>query len=171
MSRLAGRLAEGEQSAWAELYDVTVDALFHYVTALSGDRGAAEEILQEVFIRLFRFRDRLMDVGDLRAYVFMVTRNETNRWLSRTPRRPRPLQLDEQSALQVNDSHEEDAEFLRYVLAQLSNDEREIVHLKIYSEFTFAQIAEILEEPVGTCASRYRRTLSKLRTNIQEQIG
>ncbi|TWU45102.1 ECF RNA polymerase sigma factor SigL [Novipirellula aureliae] len=171
MSSLAMRLADDEQSAWAELYDATANSLFHYVTVLAGDRDASAEILQEVFVRLFRHRDRLRNVDDLNAFVFAVTRNETNRWLSQKSRRPKSMELGEHLDRQATDSYAEDTELLQLTLQKLSAEDREIIHLKIYSELTFSQIADVLELPIGTCASRYRRTISKLRSSIQEQIG
>jgi RNA polymerase sigma-70 factor, ECF subfamily len=171
MSELAMRLADGEQSAWTELYDSTSNSLYHYLTALTGEPNAAADVLQEVFVRLFRSRNRLREVTDLKSFVFTVTRNETNRWLKDRSKRMGPLQLDSESVWSFDESILEHSELVRYALGLVSQQEHEIVHLKIYGEFTFAQIAEILGLPVGTCASRYRRALTKIQATIQEQIG
>ncbi len=170
MSGLASRLADDEQSAWAELYDATANSLFHYITTLTGDPDVTAEILQETFVRLFRTRERLRTVEDLKAFVFTVTRNEANRWLSTRARRPRFSELNEHLAWHAGDSQHEDTDLLHHAIAGLSVDQREVVHLKTYCEFTFAQIAEVLNLPVGTCTSRYRRALSTIRTTIQEQL-
>lgn len=171
MSELSMRLAEGEQSAWTELYDATADSLYHYLTALTGESDAATDILQEAFVRLFRARNRLREVTDLKSFVFTVTRNETNRWLKDRSKRMGPLQLDSQSVWRFDESSLEHSELVRYALGLVSQQEHEIVHLKVYGEFTFAQIAEILGLPVGTCASRYSRAITKIHATIQEQIG
>ncbi len=170
MENLASRLANDEQSAWEELYDATADSLFHYVTVLSGDADATAEILQEAFLRLFRARGRLTHCTDLRAYVFMVTRNEAYRWLRKHARHRGQSPLDDQTLTLAPQRSTDEVELAQHALAALSNDEQELIHLKLDFNFTFAQIARILDWPVGTCASRYRRALAKLRTCIQEQV-
>lgn len=80
MGDLASRLADDDQSAWAELYDATADVLFPYVTVLVGDPDAATEIFQESFVRLYQSRQRLREVNDLKAFAFTIVRNEANRW-------------------------------------------------------------------------------------------
>src|SRR5947209_19856301 len=76
MSDLATRLARGEPAAFAELYDRCGDRCHHYLSAYLGSRDAADDVLQETFVRLVRGRGRLAKVDNLVAYVFTVARNE-----------------------------------------------------------------------------------------------
>ncbi|TWU42244.1 RNA polymerase sigma factor [Novipirellula artificiosorum] len=171
MSGLPSRLADDEPSAWAELYDATADGLFQYVTVLAGDPDAAAEIFQEGFVRLYRSRERLREVDDLKAFVFTVIRNETNRWLSHKQKRMAETATDEPLAESVVHSDDDDTELIRHALKTLSEEEQELIELKVYAQLTFTQISKILRLPSGTCASRYRRSLAKMRLVIQEQIG
>ena len=170
MSRLALRLADDEQSAWAELYDATADALFQYVTVLAGNPDAAADVFQEAFVRLYKSRDRLREVDDLKAFVFTVIRNETNRWLSQRRKRTAEAVIDEPIVACTNVSKDDDTELIRHALTTLSKQEQELIQLKVYAQMTFAQISEILKLPIGTCASRYRRSLEKMRSILQEQM-
>src|SRR5262245_4361806 len=78
MEPLGKRLAAGEPSAFAELYDLCAARCHHYLTVRLAAREAADEVLQEAFVRLVRRRQRLADVENLLAYVFAVVRNEAN---------------------------------------------------------------------------------------------
>ena len=169
MTGMASQLSKGEPFAWEQLYDATADQLFHYLSVLAGDQDAAAEILQETFVRLFRRRERLDSVNDLQAYVFTVARNEANRVLRNTKAANGDAMLAEFACWDLNRSRQEDIELVQFALRELSRGEHEVVCLKVYSGFTFAQIASILELPQGTCASRYRRALDKLKSRIQEQ--
>jgi len=171
MSELASRLADDEDSAWAELVDASADAMFAYVIVLVGNREAAADVLQEAFLRLHQSRERLRDVDDLNAFVFTVIRNEANRALTRNRKHAATGEIGE--ALIETDSHSQgdNVELIRHAMTTLSSKEREIVQMKVYAQMTFTQIAAVLELPMGTCTSRYRRSLEKMRTLLQEPIG
>lgn len=171
MSELASRLADDEGSAWAELYDMTIDAMFAYVTVVVGNRETAADVVQEAFLRLHRSRDRLRGVEDLNAFVFTVVRNEANRSLARNRKHASNGELAEPPIDEFSHSHDDDLELIHHALTMLSVDERELIQMKIFGQMTFSQIAAVLELPIGTCTSRYRRSLEKMRVFLQEQIG
>jgi|GEM_PF-1841353 len=170
MSELASRLADDEDSAWAELYDMTADAMFAYVTVLVGNREAASDVLQEAFLRLHRSRSRLRDVDDLKAFVFTVVRNETNRSLTRNRKHATTGEVTEPRIETDAHSHGDNTELIRHALTMLSSEEQELIQMKVYAQMTFTQIAAVLDLPMGTCTSRYRRSLEKMRIILQEQI-
>lgn len=173
MRELASRLADDEESAWGELYDATADTMFGYVVALLGSRESAADVFQEAFLRLHRSRERFREIDDLNAFVFTVIRNETNRKLKKNQKQVVSREFAEayvesHSRSDVN-SQMNDAELIRHVLSNLSCDEQELIRMKVYAQMTMEQIATILGLPIGTCASRYRRSLLKMRVLVQEQ--
>ena len=76
MNELGQRLARGEPTAFAELYDHCADRCHHYLTVFLGSRDAADDVLQETFVRLVRNRGKLGGVENLPAYLFVAARNE-----------------------------------------------------------------------------------------------
>src|SRR5580704_825569 len=86
MNDLGKRLARGESSAFANLYDKCGDRCHHYLTVFLGSRDAADEVLQETFIRVVRRRGKLASVDNPSAYVFAVARNEGLRYAERRAR-------------------------------------------------------------------------------------
>jgi RNA polymerase sigma-70 factor (ECF subfamily) len=166
MGDLGKRLARGEPAAFAELYDRCSDRCHHYLSMYLGSRDAADEVLQETFVRLVRGRARLARVDNLVAYVFTVARNEAARHAGRRARhRQRYTPLAAADLFHDTDDalRRETAEAVVAALRQISDDQREVVELKVYGGLTFREIAEITGVPLQTAATRYRSALERLR--------
>jgi RNA polymerase sigma-70 factor (ECF subfamily) len=166
MNDLAQRLARGEPTAFAELYDCCGDRVHHYLTAFLGSRDAADETLQDTFVRLARNRGRLGSVDNLVAFVFTVARNEALRALERRAREKKRLAPLEAADLfyDADDvARREQAEAMARGLRRLGDAQREVVELKIYGGLTFREIAEITGVPLQTSATRYRAALERLK--------
>ena len=165
MAELGERLAAGERSAFAELYDGCADRVHHYLVVRLGSRDDADDALQETFVRLARTRTNLGAVENLTAYVFAVARNEATR-LSAARARERNQNSERIAGGDLfcdtrNDS--EAAELLAEALARLSPEEREVVELKSFGGLVLREIAEVTGAPLGTVATRYRMAIARLR--------
>jgi RNA polymerase sigma-70 factor (ECF subfamily) len=167
MEPVGQRLAAGEPDAFAALYGHLATRCHHYLVAKLRCRDAADEVLQDIFVRLVRQRDRLAGVENLTAYVFAVARNEVARFCERRGREgPRQSLAAEDVFLEAKSddpARRDEAECAARALEQLADDVREIVELKIYGGLTFREIAELLEMPQGTVATRYRTALARLK--------
>src|SRR3712207_5436277 len=89
MDKLTERLAQGDQEAFAELYDSCAGRCHHYLSVHLGSRDAADEVLQETFLRLVRSRGKLVGVDNLVAYVFPIARSEAGRHAGRKAQQAR----------------------------------------------------------------------------------
>lgn len=168
MEPLARRLSAGEPAAFAELYELCAARCHHYLVARLGARDAADDVLQDVFVRLARQRASLAQVDNLVAYVFAVARNESIRYAERRgleKRRRQPLLAEELFLPSPGDDPvwRDDAESATRALSQLSDEAREVVELKVYAGLAFREIAELLGLPQGTVATRYRTALGRLK--------
>ena len=174
MDDLARGLAAGEHEAFARLYDALADRLHHYAAILLGSRQDADDVLQETFIRLARHRRKLADVENLTAYVFQVARNEAMRLARRNARHrshEAGLSVEELFVPAVESSASGRAEeLLARGLARLNDKHREVIELKTFGRLTFAQIAEVLEIPPGTAASRYQAAVQRLRFLLRREM-
>jgi RNA polymerase sigma-70 factor (ECF subfamily) len=176
MDERARRLARGDPSAFAELYDACADRLHHYLVMRLGSRSDADDVLQETFVRLARTREKLASVEDVVAYVFAVARNEALRRFERRRREGRDQAAPSRQALfqpAPGDalSEIETAEWVAASMARLSPEHREVIELKIYAGLTFREIAEVTGLPQGTVATRYRSAIEKLRGQMVEERG
>jgi len=173
MDDLTRRLANGDQAAFAELYDACCARMFHYLLIRLGSRQDAEDVLQETFVRLARQHRHLASVRSIEAYVFSVARNEAHRVGTQRQREPVRQPIAALTSLVDSRTGEngrqiEITEAVRSMLLTLSPDRRDVVELKIYAELTFREIAAVLAAPLGTVATRYRSALQQLRRRLEE---
>jgi RNA polymerase sigma-70 factor (ECF subfamily) len=167
---LASRLARGEESAFAELYDAAADRLYRFLTARLGSRDSAADVLQTTFLRVVEKRRHFARVENPVAYLFRVASNEASRAMSRTRRTNREQMSTDNLASDDRGLSQEDAEIVTVALETLDPSDRELIELKVFAGLTFREIAETLEQPPGTVATRYRRALESLRPWLTKQL-
>lgn len=151
-------------SRWCEaLYHAKASELLLYGRALGLSHGEAEDVLHETFLALVRreempakpehycvrsFRNRALNYR--RSLWRRLTREwESQRWFEKSPE----IGPEEQEAMKA--------------LALLPAEQREVIVLKIWHEYTFEEIADLLEVSPNTAAGRYRYGLQKLRARMK----
>lgn len=174
--RLVARLAAGEHWALGPLYSRHADFVFG-VAAQMVDRATAEEIVQEVFLAVWRKADSYDPArGAFRAWVHRITQTRVLNELRRRGRRPRAaddpdgLHLD---AIEDPDPDPADVVWLddrraavRAAMADLPPPQREAVRMAFYEELSHQEVASALHLPLGTAKTRIRAGLQKLRQNL-----
>jgi len=167
MERLKKQIAAGESEAFVELYDLLGERLLRYLTARL-NANDAHDVLQEVFVRLVRYRRKLAKSDNLNAYVFLVARNEANRWMAKNGRRTSgqnvQLETDVVAGKASIGARCEQQETVAHLLAHLTSEVQEIVQLKIHSGLTFVEVAQIVGMPESTVATKYRRGILKMQS-------
>ena len=156
---LLQRISRGDVEALGELYDRYSGLLYQFALALVRSRDAAEEVVQESFLGLLKSRSGLADVQDIRSYLLRIVRNEVSHRRRRHEADPSALEVVEAreglsagEVLEVNEA-----------MARLPEEQLTVVVLKVWQGMTFAEVAEALDIPANTVASRYRYALEKLR--------
>ncbi|MBX3472560.1 MAG: RNA polymerase sigma factor [Planctomycetes bacterium] len=144
-------------------------AMFRQALALLGDRAAAEDVVQEAFLRTWRRRERVRDPAALDGYLVQAARHlalDHLRWRERRPAPPEdagdPLVLprtEDAAAL---------AERLSRALHLLPPEQREVVLLHLIEGRTFPEVAARTGAPLGTVHSRYRVALARLRERLED---
>jgi len=175
MDKLGERLARGDAAAFAELYDACADRVHHYLTMRLRSRDDADDVLQETFVRLVRSLHKLQRVENLTAYLFTMARNEAMRHCERKSKestRQIELTADDLFATPSSDIQtREAAEMIVVALRDLSEEQREVVELKVYGELTFREIGEVMGIPLATAATRYRTALERLKDWLARQLS
>jgi len=166
-ARFLAALAAGEGWAFQSLYDFLGERLYRVAFALLGRREDAEDAVQDVFLSLVRYRKSLLQVADLPAYVFAALRRAAAQVAASRARAPAPLEAEVPAGVE-GDSPGLATDRLERALRALPEEQREVLHLKIEGELTFAEIAGVLGVSLHTVASRYRRALEKLRDRLKE---
>lgn len=176
---LNAAMVAGETSALGALYDRHAHIVFALLLRILRDRTAAEDLLQEVFLRAWQQADLFDETrGTMRCWLYSMAHNLALNELRRRGRRP---QLHEPAASDADDGDKafaalvdpgtdpaDDACYalrnaqIAAVLAQLPPPQREL--LSLYAAgFSQSEIAARLGEPLGTIKSRMRRSLAHLR--------
>lgn len=170
MRTLADRLACGEDSAFAELYDACADRLHAFAAAGLYSGEMASDVVQTTFMRVVKSRRRFRSVANPIAYVFQIARNEVARAAAK--QRGLKVQSIEDTTQVVDFRRPEcsaDDEAVAVALGRLASADRELIELKLYAGLTFQEIAEATRQPQGTVATRYRRALESLRGWLEKQ--
>jgi len=169
-------IARYNGDAFAEAYRRHAGAVFTLAQRMLWERSLAEEMVQEIFLRLWEQPDRFEQArGSLRSFLLMDTHGRcVDRIRSDTRRRQR----EERSAraemvgdydLDLEAYDLEVAEQVREVLATLSEAERRAIELAYFGGHTYREVARILDQPEGTIKSRIRTGLMRLRTQLLDR--
>jgi RNA polymerase sigma-70 factor (ECF subfamily) len=153
-----------EQPSWCEpLYSAKASELIVYGRALGLSHGEAEDVLQETFVALLKLKERPKQPEHYCVRTFRnralnyrrglwrrLTREwESLRWFERAPQES----PTERQAMRA--------------LAELPQDQREVIVLKIWHEYTFEEIGTLLDLSPNTAAGRYRYGLQKIRISLK----
>ena len=169
---LLGRVAEGDEAAFAELYDRFARPVYTLCVRALGDRGRAEDATQEAFASIWRAA-RTFDRsrGSAAAWIFTVARNaatDTARRRVPLPVDSAPERADPSPAPDEQAVTSADAFRLHAAVGTLSEREREVIELAYFSGLSQSEIAERLSTPLGTVKTRTRSALRRLAARLGE---
>lgn len=159
---------DGDVAQLGHLFERYHVRLFAYLYRVTDSRAAAEDLVQDVFVRVLKYRATFRDDGRFDTWVFRIARNARNDHF----RRAAPVEPLQDDALEHPSpecdpaallEQERDADRLRRALARLRDDRRELIALARYEGLKHEQIAEILGVGVGTVKVRLHRALLELR--------
>lgn len=158
-------LGRGERSALAELFDLCGQDFYGLALCRTGHIQDAEDVVQEVFVRLARTRARLGLVRNPRSYLLGIAHRAA---IDVLRRRRRTVELDETLLDPVAADHDRaaDAGRLSRLLQELPTAQREAVWLRHFAGLSFSEIGDVTEVPTFTAASRYRLGIARLRRRL-----
>jgi RNA polymerase sigma-70 factor (ECF subfamily) len=169
-------IARYNADAFAEAFRRHAGAVFSLAQRMLWERALAEELVQEIFLRLWEQPDRYDQArGSLRSFLLMDAHARcVDRIRSDTRRREREERTARAVVVTEYDldleAHDLDvAEQVRDVMATLSDAERRAIELAYFGGHTYREVARILDEPEGTIKSRIRTGLMRLRTQLLDR--
>jgi RNA polymerase sigma-70 factor (ECF subfamily) len=173
-SELIPRVQRGDLAAFEALYDRYKGQVYRAALAITRDQGAAEDILQECFLRVYAYIDRIDVARPLSPWIHRVAVNLSYNWV--TKRRRWFPSLGEVIEQFVGDHHdspehvverEELQRIVQEAIHSLSFAQRVVVILFYLNGFSLEEVAYILDCPVGTVKSR----LYYGRQNLRRKLG
>lgn len=175
---LMGLVRDGEVQAFEVIFDRHAPAAFSLAYRMCGRRAAAEDIVQDAFLSLWRsavgYDPRR---GSVRSWVLSVVHNRAIDAFRRQGSRDRRDVSDEgiaerlpaPDATDAEVERRDDARQVRTALDELPPDQRRVIELAYFGGFTHNQIAEMLDLPPGTVKGRMRLGLTKMRYVLGEE--
>lgn len=163
-----------------------IDALYRTALRMTRNPSDAEDLVQEAYLRAFRSLHQFTEGTNLRAWIFRIMTNAYINEYRKRSRRPTRTSLDDMeefylydhlidSGVQPSDDGPEEQVLNRITaddvigaLDELSDDFRSVVLLADVEGFSYKEIAEILDIPVGTVMSRLYRARRKLQRNLYD---
>jgi RNA polymerase sigma-70 factor (ECF subfamily) len=170
---LALAIARYREDALAEAYRRHAGAVFGLARRLLHEKAAAEEVVQEVFVRLWNAPDRFdPERGSLRSYLLAQAHGRAvDQLRSESSRRRREEREARETAQGGYDLEHEVADIIiadqvREILGGLPDTERRPIELAYFRGHTYREVAAILGEPEGTVKSRIRSGLKRMHSQL-----
>jgi len=165
---LMSRVRDGELDRLSELFERHHRRLFAFFLRLAGSRDAAEDLVQEVFVRMLKYRHTYREEAEFTPWMFSVARNAA---VDHYRGKPRELQEDPEAPEPVAPSvhpverleKREQSELLQAALGRLPREKRELLLLARFGEMKYDSIGELLGISVGAVKVRVHRALKELR--------
>ncbi len=169
--RLILRTAKGSERAFEKLYEAYAVPIYNYLVRLTHEEAVAENLLQETFLAVWEGAGEFRGEAQVKNWIYRIAHHQAVTWLRKTrvDELPREIPLTESH---LQDAPQEDpetlaieearAEDVRRALERLSTLHRAVVELAYVHEFTYREIARIMDCPEGTVKSRMSYALKRL---------
>ena len=167
--QLVARIRAGDQLALSELYDRYSTVVYGVALRILQDTGAAEDLLQEIFLQLWRKPDAFdSSRGSLTAWLAVIARHRS---IDRLRKRRPETDIEDCVIAGGADPRDETErsmviEKVRVVMNEMSTDQRTAMEMAFFQGMTHTEIAEKTGEPLGTIKTRIRSGLQQLRSRF-----
>lgn len=179
---LIARFQEGDVYAFEQIVHRYKDPLINFIYHFLGDRIDAEDVIQETFLRVFKYKHMYRNIAKFSTWIYTIASNLAKTELRRRRRR-RILSLSKMgyedrdydlpdaysSPERVVDGEMKD-EMIRKEIEDLPIKFREVIVLRDIQEFSYEEISKILKIPIGTVKSRVNRGRLRLQKRLQHLL-
>jgi len=162
--------AEGSSAAWEEIVTTYARRVYALLHSQCGDSDLAEEITQSTFCTIAVKLAAYTELGRFEAWLFRIAMNRLRDEMRRRRRQAVAIDSEALASFAGQDPRSTDQRVpddpeiaaLRSAMSRLNEADREVIQLRHYGGLSFRQIAELLDQPLGTVLARQHRALQKL---------
>ncbi len=176
-AELLRRIAEQDRLAFGEFYDQTARSLYSIACRMLGNEGEAEEVIQDAFVQIWNKAEKYDPAkGQAFHWTLALTRNLCLDRLRARQRRSRVLvemegegEVESPAPAAASETAwpEADTAVIQSAMNELPPDQRQAIEMAFFGGLTHQEIADTLNEPLGTIKARVRRGMLKLRTALE----
>jgi len=164
--------SRGDTGAWEQVIGLYASRVFALARSRCRNVDLAEEITQSVFVTLAAKvgAGEYVEQGRFEAWLFRIVMNRIRDEMRRRKRQAEPTDpraMPDQATQPPPAGPDPEIASLRAALMELSDRDREVIELRHHAGLSFKQMADLLDEPIGTLLARHHRALAKVR-NLME---
>jgi len=160
----------GSQDAFRDLYTLFEKPLANFLYRMCWNRSMVDDLVQEVFLRVWRAREQYEPSAKVSTYLFRIA---SNLWINQSAKRreqalgdaDRPVEGSPSESLERSEVQKA----VKRAVDALPEHERLCLVLSEYNDLRYAEIAEVLEIPVGTVKSRIFSAVQRLKESLKDQ--
>jgi len=163
------KVSEGNLDLLKELFDRHHKHVYNFLYKMSGDRMLAEDLTQDVFYKLIKYRHSYNN-GSFLSWMFTIARNSLKTHYTRKHKAHDDIEVLAYKAVEEEDNATENNAHLQYALSKLDPYDRELVILNRYQEIKYDDLAQIMGSTPGAVKTKVCRILKKLKNIYLESI-
>ena len=166
-NRLMEDVKEGNVEKMAVLFEKHHVSLFNFFMRLTGNHNISEDLVQEVFMRMLKYRSTYQGRSKFTLWMYQIARNAHIDFLRK---KKNTLSLDEQWSEPITSEASpaekleggQEVQLMRQALAQLPLKKREVLILSRYQNLKYKEIAELMDCHIGTVKAHVHRAIKEL---------
>ncbi len=168
---------DGDVAKLGLLFERYHARLFNFLLRLTGDRQLSEDLVQEVFVRLLKYRHTYRAESQFMTWMFQIARNARIDYFRRSPRTEVSLEDEVVEHVSLAPSpgerveHKEETRILLDALSRLSEEKRAVLLLRGFQGLKFEEIARVMKCPVNTAKGRAFAAIRELREVLSRIRG
>ena len=164
----------GRTVALATLFERHHTRVYGYCLRMTGNRATAEDLVQDVFMKMLKYKATFKDDSELVPWMYAIARNAClghlrRRALDRLPAAAEAEQAAEPAGEDLHDDRQ--SELVRRALLRLPAERREVLVLSRYEYKSYDEIARVLDCSVGAVKVRVHRAMKQLREIYLDMAG
>jgi RNA polymerase sigma factor (sigma-70 family) len=147
--------------------------LYRFASGLLKDSHEAEDVVQDIFLKLWNMRDRMEEIKNINAFAYKMTRNicldkmkaRRMRYYDFTVKgipEPEAIDPDPQSMVEMKDS----ADRVKSLISNLPEQQQAVIHMRDIDGYSYEEISEIMSMEINAI----RVTLSRARRSVRESL-
>lgn len=164
-------LRKKDQNSYNKLYEKYYNLVYGIAFSIMKNKQDSEDLTHEIYTKIYKLDAEKFPTTNEASWLFTVSKNECFMYLRKLKQ---DINLDDIYEVQCESNELEDIidiEYYNRLIEGLSEQEKNIVSLKILSNFTFDKISKLLNIPIGTVQWKYYKAINSLKISISSLIG
>ena len=164
-------IKSGDESSFTSLYENYYNLVYRIVFSILKNKENSEDVTQIVFSKIYQLPKEKLPESYEASWLYKVSKNETLQYLRKAKNELNIDEIYDISEQKNNIDEIIDVETYKKMIQGLSETEKEIISLKILSQFTFKRIGQMLKMPTGTVKWNYYKAVSSLKISLSSLAG